>query len=516
VSKKDDIKNNASSEAVELAKAEASTSPSAMRIRTGEIGIPYQKAAGSWVQVEMRRELQAPYNLITYDKMRQDATVGAALGTAEAFLTKALAKAKFVTHSKNPESKEFCDYLNWNLKNFTDCTWYDSVINMLTYLQYGFSWLEKVYEPNFSIKHKKYPWKIKKLAPRSQQSVSEWKFDENNRNVLWLRQYPAPVLNMGYVSTTAMSADPLKERINRNKFMLFSWDSKNNNPLGVSPLNGCYRAWKEKVLIESMEVTGAAKGLNGIVTLRVPTEHINKAASDAESDEAKTLRTLQDQAALMHSGDQTYILLGSDVQGENGNGKYAYDFELKGVEGGGSSKTVTTADIINERKKAILDVFGAGFINIGNDGTGSYSLADAKTSLHAFFMEKHMIFIQSVIQNDLVKQMMELNGVVLEEQDIPVFELATLDEVDPEIVSAAVQRVGSVGLIPRKKDFLLDLWNKCGFDVSSLEDLTEEDLLEAMVNPENESRGGEGLGTSGTGTTQSGGKGSKINAGNKA
>jgi hypothetical protein len=226
-----------------------------------------------------------------------------------------------------------------------------------------------------------------------------------------------------------------------------------------------------------MEVTGASKGLNGLVVLRVPTEHINKAAEDPTSNEYATLMALQNQAALMHNGDQTFIMLGSDTSDTTGtgSGKYVYDFELKGVSGT-ATNAVSTENIISERKKAILDVFGAGFINIGNDGTGSYSLADAKTSLHAFFMEKHMIFIQSVIQNDLVKQMMELNGVVLEEEDIPVFELATLDEVDPEIVSAAVQRVGSVGLIPRKKDFLMDLWNKCGFDVSSLEDLTEEEL----------------------------------------
>jgi hypothetical protein len=497
---------------IEITKAEASTSVESTRIRTGEVGTPNLRAIGSWIQNEMRRELTPPYNLVCYEKMRQDATVGAALGTAEAFLTKALAKAKFTTNSKNPQAKEFCNYLNWNLKNLKDVTWYESCINILTYLQYGFSWLEKVYEPNFSKKYSKYPWKLKKLAPRSQHSVEQWKFDVDSRTVIGLRQYQAQALNIGYTSVKPVSMNP-EDYMKRNKFMLFSWDSKNSSPIGVSPLNACYKAWKEKVLIEAMEVTGVSKGIGGILTLRVPTEHINKAAEDSTSNEYNTLMALQQQAALVHNGDQTFIMLGSDTQGENGNGKYTYDVSVTGIEG---SNSVSTDTIINDRKKAILDVFGAGFINLGNDASGSYSLADAKTSLHAFFMEKHMLFIQSVVQNDLVKQIMEINRVYLEEDDIPQFELNALDDIDPEVYSSTVQRVASVGFLPRQKEFILEVLQKCGLRTDMLEDMTEDELLERLINPNDVSRGGEGQGTSGTGGTQAGGKGTKVNSANKA
>lgn len=504
------------SEKVDITKAEASQSVEATRIRTSELGNPYLKATGSWIQNEMRRDLAAPNNLITYERMLQDATVSAAVGTASAFLTKALAKAKFVTQSKNPEAIQFCDFMNWNLKNLKDTTWYESSINILSYLQYGWSWLEKVYEPNYSSKHSKYKWKLKKLAPRSQHSIAEWKYSDDNRTVVGLRQYPPQSLNNGYINTTSQRIYEWNDTpIPRNKFMLFSWDAKNSSPTGTSPLNACYKAWKEKVLIEALEVTGISKGLNGVVVLRVPSEHINKAAEDPESNEAMTLNALQAQAALMHSGDQTYLLLGSDVQGENGNGKYVYDFTLQGVDGAATTP-VSTAEIINERKKAILDVFGAGFINLGNEANGSYSLADAKTSLHAFFMEKHMIFIQSVIQNDLVKQMMEINRVNLQEDDIPQFQLNALDEVDPEVYSKMIQRVASVGFLPRHKGFILEVLTKCGVDISMLEDLEEDDLLQRLVNPNDTSRGGESQGSSGTGNTQSGGIGSGLNSNNKA
>lgn len=498
------------SETIDITKAEASSSVEATRIRTGEVGNPHLKAQGSWIISEMRRELQAPQNLITYEKMRSDATVAAALGTAEAFLTKALVKAKFVTNSKNPEAIEFCDYLNWNFKNLKDNTWYDTCINILGYLQAGFSWCEKVYEPNYSKKHSKYAWKLKKLAPRSQHSIAEWQYDEYGRTVTGLKQYAPYSLNLGLQRSYGINTNP-NEVIKRNKFMLFAWDSKNGSPIGTSPLNACYKAWKEKVLIESLEVTGISKGIAGILTLRCPTEHINKAAEDSSSNEAFTLNAMQKNAAMVHSGDQTYILLGSDC---NEAGKYVYDVSVTGIDGNNS---VSTAEIINERKKAILDCFGAGFINLGNDNTGSYSLADAKTSLHAFFMEKHMLFIQSVIQNDLVKQMLEINRLQhLTEDEIPQFQLAALDEVNPEEYSKALQRVASVGIFPRKREFIIDALTKCGFDTSSLEDLTEEELLESLINPNDVSRGGEGMGTSGTGGTQAGGSNSTLNVENKA
>lgn len=502
------------SETIEITKAEANPAVESARVSKSEIGNPFLKAQGSWIQQEMRRELQPPYNLITYEKMRQDATVAAALSTAEAFLTKALANAKFVTNSKNQESKDFCDFLNWNLKNLKETTWYDASVNILSYLQYGFSFVEKVYEPNTSSKHSKYAWKLKKLAPRSQHSIAEWKFDDEGRNVVGLRQWPAQSLNLGYTRSSILPSSEYK-MIKRNKFMLFSWDSKNGSPVGTSPLNACYRAWKEKTLIESIEVTGISKGLNGIVKATCPAEVINKAAEDPESNEAALLQALQQQLALMHQGDQTYVLMASDPH--EGTNIPLYNFELKGVDGQGG-KTVTTVEFIEARKKAILDTFGAGFINLGNDNTGSYSLADAKTSLHAFFMEKHMIFIQSVIQNDLVKQMLEINGLTsMREEDIPQFRLNALDEVNPEEYSKSAQRLAATGILPRKKEFLMDVLSKCGWNVESLLDLTEEELLESLANPNDTSRVGDGMAQgmpSGTGNAN--GNNSAINMDNKA
>lgn len=497
----------------DITKMEASPDSATDRMRLTEVGVPFLKGVGGWVESESRRELSGRKKFQTYDRMRQDSTCNTGLSAAEVSLIKQLANAKFITRSKNQAAKDFCAYLNWNLKNLKDNTWFDSCTNIISYLQYGFSWLEKVYELNTSSSFPQYKYKLKKLAPRSQTSIEKWEFDSANRQVVGLYQYPPYQLNNGILNLNPLYQSTTETKmLPREKFILFSWDSKNNDPTGTSPLNACYKAWKEKILIESYEVTDVAKSLGGLMCLRLPVDHMNKAASDPESDEAKTLKIMMDQAANMSKGDQTFTVLGSDVQGENGNGAYVYDIQILSADS--TTKGVTTAELINERKKAILDTFAAGFMNIGNDATGSHSLADSKTSTHAFFMERHILFCASVLQNDLVPQLMKLNGVFLNEADIPTLSLGYSEEVNPEEMSKSVQRVASVGFLPRKKHLILDALTKCGLDTSSLEDLTEEEILESLINPNDTSRGGESMGTSGTGTTQAGGSNSSLNADN--
>lgn len=502
------------SETVDITKMEASPDSATERMRLTEVGVPFLKGVGGWVESESRRELSGRKKFQTYDRMRQDSSVNTAISAAEVSLIKQLANLKFVTRSKNQAAKDFCAYLNWNFKNLKDNTWFDSCTNIISYLQYGFSWLEKVYELNTSSSFPQYKYKLKKLAPRSQTSIEKWEFDSANRQVVGLYQYPPYQLNNGILNLNPLYQSTTETKmLPREKFILFSWDSKNNDPTGTSPLNACYKAWKEKILIESYEVTDVAKSLGGLMCLRLPVEHMNKAASDPESDEAKTLKIMMDQAANMSKGDQTFTVLGSDVQGENGNGAYVYDIQILSADS--TTKGVTTAELINERKKAILDTFAAGFMNIGNDATGSHSLADSKTSTHAFFMERHILHCASVLQNDLVPQLMKLNGVFLKEDDVPKLVLGHSEEVDPEGYSKAAQRLTSTGVLPLEKYLILDLLDKCGINTESLQDMPEDELLSRMTAFTSRA-GDDNGGTSGSGTTQAGGANSSINMDNAA
>ena len=479
-----------SNDNLHIQKAESNPTATSNRIRFGEIGSPYLKAIAGIVREEERRELQFPRCLKTYDEMRQNATVAAALAVNEVFLTKALMNMKVKAGDENSEkSVAFAKAVKWNLNNLKGQTWYDVVTAIITYQQYGFSWLEKVYERNDSDSFP-YSYKIKKLAPRSPKSVKGWLFSDHARDIIGLEQWPQVMLEQPYenmIRTTSYGTSPIT--IPRNKILLFSWNNKNHNPQGISDLNGCYRAYKELSLIASYEVTGVSKDLAGVLVLRVPTDIINRAAEDPNSDEAKSLAVLQKNAASVHAGDQTYMLLGSDTIDGSGSGKYAYDVTLQGVEGG--SKSYKTTELIQERKKQILDSLGCGFLNLGNDGVGSYALATGKQSLHAFYMERHLLFIKSVLENDLFKQLAEINGIRLTEDEMPRIEFGDLDQPDLETYSKMIQRLAATGVLPKQKAFLIQLYQDMGLDTTPLEGLTDEEFV-ALLG-ENTSRSGDGM-----------------------
>ena len=93
------------------------------------------------------------------------------------------------------------------------------------------------------------------------------------------------------------------------------------------------------------------------------------------------------------------MLVASDLQAGSTSAKQ-YGVTLRGVDGG--SKSFQTKDLINERKKAILDVFGAGFLAVGQDNVGSNGLAETKNSIHSMYVDHDCKIIEEAINQALV------------------------------------------------------------------------------------------------------------------
>ena len=253
------------SETIQIEKAESNPSSSDSRLRLGEIGNPYLKAIGGYIEESAKKELQFPHSLVTYDKMASTSAVSQGLTAGEVFLTKSLLATKFIAGvSGSEQSKDFAAFLNWNIKNFVGNSWYDAITNIITFRKYGFSWLEKVFAKNDSIKWSgKYKYKYKKLAPRSQKSVREWWFDDPilKRELYGLYQWvPATIIGQSNINPFTIQ-NLTDKKVPREKFMLFSWNSTGNNPQGKSDLFDCYKSWKELEMITSYEVVGVSKDL---------------------------------------------------------------------------------------------------------------------------------------------------------------------------------------------------------------------------------------------------------------
>ena len=229
--------------------------------------------------------------------------------------------------------------------------------------------------------------------------------------------------------------------------------------------------------------------------MKIPSQILNKANTDPSSAEAIMVQGLMADAANAHAGEQAFFILPSDFNNQGGE---QFKMSLKGIDGAG--KQYSTKDLIQERKKAILDRFGAGFINLGNDGQGSYNLSESKQSIHGHFVQRDIDIIVEAINRNLIPQLLALNDIRLTDEDMPKLKPGLIQEVDMEGFSKFVQRIGAVGYLPKTKEVINKILEVGGFDYVIEEDMTQEELMELLG--QNESGAGEGMepGTSGNGT----------------
>jgi hypothetical protein len=271
----------------------------------------------------------------------------------------------------------------------------------------------------------------------------------------------------------------------------FRHNPTNNNPQGDSPLTHVYDAWLEKKLVERYEVVGVSKDLGGAVVLRVPSELIDRANDPATyPNEAAEYSQLQKDAGALHAGESSYIVLTSDV--DEVTKTPLFDFELKGIDGGG--KQYNTSDIIDQKRKSIYNMFGTGFLLLGQSGHGSNALSSNQMTTHDYYVNRSVMWKTDVINNQLAPRLLAINNISLDWKDMPVFKAADPSKPDLDVISKVIQRAKSVGgMTPQA---LEALYKDAGWPTEGIEDLTFDDGDTA--------RGGESGGTSGTGSSQGG------------
>ncbi|EFM7019268.1 hypothetical protein BAU67_001834 [Escherichia coli] len=476
-------------------------------VRMSEIGSGALSQIMSESQSMMVEELRWPQLIATVETMKCDSTVATALDTKYVFITKAFNSFKVLYNPKSEKSKDAADLVEYALHNLSNQqTLRDIARSAATFNEYGFSLFEKVYRRE---KEGKYAGMlmIDKIAFRPQASLSRTQpfvFDKENRELLGIYQSPTAFLNTQNIRwagpLTALPKSGIGEPevfIPAKKLMLMTLSGTESNPAGVSPMIGCYRSFREKVLIENLEVVGCSKDLGGVLELKIPSNILNKASIDPNSMEGKMVADLMVDAANAHSGEQSFFILPSD---RDKSGKELYSMTLKGVDGMG--KQYSTKDLIDARKKAILDRFGAGFINLGNDNVGSFSLSESKQSIHGHFVQRDIDIIVESFNKDLIPQILALNGIFLPDEDMPKIKPGLVEDVDMESFSKFVQRIGAVGYLPKTPSVINKILEVGGFDERIDDDMELEELLKILG--EDTSRAGDGMqaGTSGNGTSK--------------
>jgi hypothetical protein len=495
-----------------IQKAESSGGRSIVRPPTtfSEKGQPRVVTGSLFIKDSNNPDLCWPYFACTVDNMMRDADVSAAAKvTMKSILDSVMSgEVKSTGTAKSDIATKFGNY---SINNFDYGTWREAMTNALTSVMYGFADL------NIVLKKRTYgpyanSYCINKLSPRDQKSVAGWVWNKNITEWRGLIQKPPLKKSKEPTNNTFFNTiiqTQVASYIGQNytwikpeNLLHFTIDKTNDNPQGNSPFKNVYEAWMEKQLISRYQVTGVSKDMGGSLVVEVPAEYLER-AGDPNNPEYNDFINLQKDAAALHAGETPYIVVASDLDPDT-KSKY-FDIKFKGVEGGGKSHDPT--EIIEQKRKQIFNGFCAGFMILGQDGSGgSYAMSEDKTTLHGTYVEGLRDQIVDVINNQLLPRLFAANDIFLDYDDMPKFEAAPVKTTSWDEFSKAVQRMGSVNKLTPQ------MFSEMLAEVG----LTDEGIEELDYTDKGESRSGESQGSSGTGNSQQGGSNSATNNENKS
>ena len=468
------------------------------RLRLGEMGSLGLKQVNGRILEESRKELRYPEAARTFRLMAQDATVSAALSLFEMMVSQVNWEVDVGTAPTAAMQAKGL-FLKECMQDM-EHTWREFIKEVTSEFTYGYSVHEKVYRRRLHAngsRHNDGKIGFRKLPVRSQDTLTEWVYSADGRDLMGVKQDLSSVENGIRYSNMVAALNSTKIIIPRKKFLLFRVDPKRDNPEGQSPLRNCYFAWKYRTLIEEQEAVGVTRDMNGMPTLYIPPRYMSQDASEPEKEiyayYQRIIRNIQ-------NNEQSGMILPQAFDPESR--QPLFKFELTSTQG---SKMYDTDAIIRRWDNKILMTLFADMLKMGQDQVGSYSLAGAKTNIMSLAIESRLKEIEDVLNTDLVRQLFALNGYAPDEE-LPSLAYGELDRIDLDEYSKAVQRIFTSGAIEFDRPIANRIRRALGVDEKSADAEVDQDML-----PASSSRSGDGMATAGEGTSTSpGGKDSSA------
>ena len=465
-------------------------------------------------------ELSEKQRLRTYQNMLLDDAVSTPFYYSSILIEKAFSNYTIECDENDPESVVAAQFIKDTLETMKSQTVRRIARNAAEFKRDGISIMEKVFHKSSEGEWNGF-WQLSKLAyihPLTLSSTEPFVIDQGGDKITFIRQNVNSFKNSnGYNNTIFSSGTSTGTKdIPRKKCTLFTYSDTDSQPFGVSAFDAAYTAWREKVLLQDYTLIGVTKDFSGTPVLYLPSDILATASADPSSQEAIMVSQLKNAMANMHTGDQNYTILPSDTLNENGSGSKAFEIKFLGVEGGG--KSFDSESLIEQRKRAIYNCFGATQLLSGENGGGSYNLHEGQANVHMHYIERDIAVIEEGFNKDIIPELFKLNEWVLTPKQMPRIKAGEIQPISLDEMSKALQRVGAVGLLPSKDaDFLNEMYAKMGINYRFPEGTSAEEV-EAKQGAD-VSRSGDGMvsgDSSGTGSAIGGGDSSVSNNENKA
>jgi len=458
------------------------------RLKLGETGFTGLRTSNGQIIQEAQQVFRYPHFIKVVNEIRANPTVGAAMNVYNFMLARKewCVKASEDASDITKERAEIID----SMMNDIDGGWTNFIKSVIPYIEYGYGIHEIVPRRRLNRYGSLYNdglVGIGKLAVRNQETIAKWNFSEDGRELLSVSQSLAHVENAYRFVNLAKDGGYIT--IPRDKFLLFTANGSAGNPQGNSIYKNIYLAHKQLTMLQEEELLTVAKEAKGMMKIEVPAQYLQGEESPDGGAAATAFKAIIDGH---NEGTTAGLLVPQDIDPDSKIKRFDYSLlESRGTP------AVDVEAVIKRLQKDILIALSVDVLSLGADGSGSFALAESKTSILALAIDARLKEIQDVLNTQLIPYIYRMNG--WDTSEMPEFEYEDEEDIDMEVFGTFVQKIASTGMIERDRAVLNRIREVLGVEEYPENEPVHEDLLTTST-----SRSGDGMavGTSGNGTSK--------------
>jgi hypothetical protein len=406
-----------------------------------EFGTTGLRRTSGTINEEFLVTLRGPRGARIYREMRDnDPVVGSILYAIEKIVTRLAWRVDPFDDSEAAIMQ--AEFIDSCINDMSD-SWDSSLSSILSMLPFGYSYHEVVYkmrkgdtnDPKTRSKFSDNRIGWRKFAIRAQETLYQWKFDEEG-GIQGFQQVD-PSSNKGAVL------------IPIDKALLFRVTNAKNNPEGRSLLRNAYRPWYFKRRIEEIEAIGIERDLAGLPIAYVPPEYLS---SNASADQQATVSAMESIVQNVKRNEQEGIVFPL-VYDEKGNKM----FDLQLLSAGGSRQFDTDKVITRYDQRIAMSVL-SDFILLGHDNVGSFALGSTKMDLWTMAVDSIAKSIAEVINQHAIPRLLKMNGMDLEV--VPHLTYGEISQVNLTEIADFASKLTQAGIIvadTNLEDYLREL-----------------------------------------------------------
>lgn len=387
----------------------------------GEIGSSGLKRWGGYVDEEFLKDLRGLKAISTWREMRDNDDIVGAILFAFEYLAKQI-EWRIDPGGESTDADERAEFIRQALFEDMSHSWHDTLSEILTFLPYGWAWMEMVYKVRSGDHHDpsrasafgdgRIGWR--KWALRGQESLFQWTFDDNG-GIQALQQMAAP--------DYALRVIPIA------KSLLFRTTTNKNNPEGRSILRNAYRPWYFKKNIQIVEGIGIERDLAGYPMIKIERECPIDIWNPNDTNAATMKASLERIVRSVRRDEQEGAVL-----------PWWCNLTLLSAT---SRRQFDTSAIITRYDQRIAMTLLADFILLGHEAVGSKALSVSKIDLFCAAMGGFLDSICGVINKHAIPKLLRLNG--MSTDDLPQLVHGKVERVDLGVLAEYIAKLAAAG-----------------------------------------------------------------------